>query len=80
MLQLGNGDVSIKETDCPIYVMTSSLNTPGLHFLDSIYLSWNAPMYHLQIEHTKKTTQPVMPCQESNPEALHKEENRVLTV
>ena len=41
--------------------MTSSLNTPGLHFLDPIYLSWNAPMYHLQFEHTKKTTQPVMP-------------------
>ena len=61
MLQLGNGDVSIKETDCPIYVMKSSLNTLGLHFLDPIYLSWNAPMYHLQFEHTKKTTQPVMP-------------------
>ena len=61
MLQLGNGDVSIKETDCPIYVMTSSLNTPGLHFLDPIYLSWNAPMYLLQFEHSKKTTQPVMP-------------------
>ena len=41
--------------------MTSSLNTPGLRFLDPINLSWNAPMYHLQFEHTKKTTQPVMP-------------------
>ena len=41
--------------------MTSLSNTRGLLFLDPIYLSWNAPMYHLQVEHTKNTSLPVLP-------------------